>query len=53
MVFLVSRLRKPLSPNELDESAPFLQFATWSPDGTAVASSMTTTSTTSRKWRKI
>ncbi|VEN46328.1 unnamed protein product, partial [Callosobruchus maculatus] len=34
---IATRLRKPLSPNELDESAPFLQYATWSPDGTAVA----------------
>nr|CAI5827942.1 unnamed protein product [Callosobruchus analis] len=34
---IATRLRKPLSPNELDESAPFLQYATWSPDGAAVA----------------
>uniref|UniRef100_A0A6P7GH46 Venom dipeptidyl peptidase 4 n=1 Tax=Diabrotica virgifera virgifera TaxID=50390 RepID=A0A6P7GH46_DIAVI len=32
-----TRLRRPLSPTELDENAPFLQYATWSPDGTAVA----------------
>ncbi|CAH1163711.1 unnamed protein product [Phaedon cochleariae] len=32
-----TRLRKPLSPNELDENAPYLQFAAWSPDGAAVA----------------
>ncbi|XP_018579653.1 inactive dipeptidyl peptidase 10 [Anoplophora glabripennis] len=32
-----TRLRKPLSPNELDENAPYLQYATWSPDGSAVA----------------
>ncbi|KAI7815343.1 DPP10, partial [Rhyzopertha dominica] len=30
-------IRKPLSNKELDESAPFLQYATWSPDGSAVA----------------
>ncbi|KAG5863432.1 Inactive dipeptidyl peptidase 10, partial [Gonioctena quinquepunctata] len=29
-------LRKPLSPKELDENAPYLQYAEWSPDGTAV-----------------
>lgn len=31
------RIKKPLSPKELDENAPFLQYATWSPDGTGVA----------------
>ncbi|CAH1184994.1 unnamed protein product [Phyllotreta striolata] len=30
-------LRKPLSHAELDETAPFLQYATWSPDGGSVA----------------
>ena len=30
------RIRKPLSPKELDDKAPFLQYASWSPDGTAV-----------------
>lgn len=34
---IVPRIRKPLSNKELDESAPFLQYATWSPDGSAVA----------------
>ncbi|XP_063919511.1 inactive dipeptidyl peptidase 10 isoform X1 [Zophobas morio] len=31
-----TRIRKPLSPKELDDKAPFLQYASWSPDGTAV-----------------
>lgn len=31
------RIRKPLSPKELDETAPHLQYATWSQDGTAIA----------------
>jgi hypothetical protein len=31
-----TRLRKPLSPRELDDKAPYLQHASWSPDGTAV-----------------
>ncbi|XP_056635273.1 inactive dipeptidyl peptidase 10 isoform X1 [Diorhabda sublineata] len=34
---IATRLRRPLSPTELDENAPFLQYATWSPDGTAIA----------------
>ncbi|XP_050308297.1 inactive dipeptidyl peptidase 10 isoform X3 [Anthonomus grandis grandis] len=34
---IATRERRPLSPNELDESAPYLQYATWSPDGAAVA----------------
>lgn len=29
--------RKPLSPNETDENAPHLQYATWSPNGSAIA----------------
>ncbi|XP_049817276.1 inactive dipeptidyl peptidase 10 [Aethina tumida] len=32
-----TRIRKPLSPKELDENAPYLQYATWSPDGTGIA----------------
>ncbi|XP_975282.1 inactive dipeptidyl peptidase 10 isoform X2 [Tribolium castaneum] len=31
-----TRIRKPLSPKELDDRAPFLQYAAWSPDGTGV-----------------
>lgn len=31
------RIRKPLSYKELDETAPFLQYASFSPDGTAIA----------------
>ncbi|XP_044263451.1 inactive dipeptidyl peptidase 10 isoform X3 [Tribolium madens] len=31
-----TRIRKPLSPRELDDKAPFLQYAAWSPDGTGV-----------------
>ncbi|ENN83611.1 hypothetical protein YQE_00034, partial [Dendroctonus ponderosae] len=29
--------RKPLCPDELDEEAPYLQYATWSHDGSAIA----------------
>ncbi|XP_076260246.1 inactive dipeptidyl peptidase 10 isoform X2 [Rhynchophorus ferrugineus] len=32
-----TRIRKPLSPKELDENAPLLQYATWSHDGGALA----------------
>ncbi|KAL1502246.1 hypothetical protein ABEB36_007417 [Hypothenemus hampei] len=34
---LATGTRRPLSPNELDEDAPYLQYATWSPDGAAVS----------------
>ncbi|XP_060515973.1 inactive dipeptidyl peptidase 10 isoform X2 [Cylas formicarius] len=34
---IATRIRKPLSPKELDEEAPYLQYATWSHDGTAIA----------------
>ncbi|XP_066258567.1 inactive dipeptidyl peptidase 10 isoform X2 [Euwallacea similis] len=34
---LATGMLKPLSPKELDETAPFLQYATWSQDGAAVA----------------
>ncbi|CAH1126725.1 unnamed protein product [Ceutorhynchus assimilis] len=34
---LSTRVRRPLSPKELDENAPYLQYATWSRDGTAIA----------------
>ncbi|XP_074026829.1 inactive dipeptidyl peptidase 10 isoform X3 [Leptinotarsa decemlineata] len=33
---VATRLRKPLSPKELDDNAPYLQYAEWSPDGAAV-----------------
>ncbi|XP_044744473.1 inactive dipeptidyl peptidase 10 isoform X3 [Coccinella septempunctata] len=32
-----TRIIKPLSHKELDLNAPYLQYATWSPDGTGVA----------------
>ncbi|XP_030754520.1 inactive dipeptidyl peptidase 10 [Sitophilus oryzae] len=32
-----TRIRKPLSPKELDETAPYLQYAVWSSDGAALA----------------
>ena len=35
--YYIFRVRKPLSPKELDENAPYLQYATWSHDGTAIA----------------
>ncbi|XP_048517824.1 inactive dipeptidyl peptidase 10 [Dendroctonus ponderosae] len=34
---LATRERKPLCPDELDEEAPYLQYATWSHDGSAIA----------------
>ncbi|KAH1006673.1 hypothetical protein HUJ05_007383 [Dendroctonus ponderosae] len=35
--FTSSIERKPLCPDELDEEAPYLQYATWSHDGSAIA----------------
>lgn len=32
-----SRVKKSLSPIELDEKSPYLQYATWSPNDTGVA----------------
>ncbi|KAK4884834.1 hypothetical protein RN001_001105 [Aquatica leii] len=34
---IATRYRKPLSPIELDDNAPYLKYVTWSPDGTSIA----------------
>lgn len=37
VVSIFFRIKRPLSHAERDQSAPFLQYATWSPDGAAIA----------------
>lgn len=36
-VLLFFRIKRPLSHIERDQTAPYLQYATWSPDGVAIA----------------